>query len=315
VLRGVSSCDPRGARSAALVTAVLLLVASNAEAIVTARAPTGWSWNWESDDQAVPEQVFRQLFAFKLRTYPRIAGINFDVENGNDHFIASDMPFVETTLRGKLALIPPMRSRQIRLSANLSAVAFPIYLCETCKNGVPQSMLVPPDAKPGADAAKEAVGKKLLQFLFYAPAANRLLGKPEGYPLELSHWDRRAPEGDWTSVFEVISLGGVRGCDFCVELHSMMEENGTVLPFLQVLAYQRQGISASARFVAGELAFPAHRGDPRVVVTYDQIRREGSNIVARKVTESNLQTAMSGVPPGDHVTDVVLFSLFEDAGQ
>jgi len=307
-------CDRRSSRASALATAILLLTASSGHAIVTAPAPRGWSWDWENDEEAVPEQVFRQLFSFKLKTYPRIAGINFDVESGNEHWIANEMVFVETRLRGKLALIPPMRSRRISLSANLSAMVFPIYLCEMCKDGVTQSLFVRAGAKPGDDAAADDVGKRLLQFLFFDPASNRVLGKPDGYPLEVNHWDRRAPEADWTSVLEVISLTAVRDCPFCVELHSVTEENGTPLPFLQVLAYQRQGISASVRSVAGQLVYPAHRGDPRVVVTYEQIRREGSKIVARRLSESNVQTAMFGVPPGDHVTDVVLLSLFKDAG-
>lgn len=308
-------CDRRSSRASALATAMLLLTASSGHAIVTAPAPRGWSWDWENDEEAVPEQVFRQLFSFKLKTYPRIAGINFDVESGNEHWIANEMVFVETRLRGKLALIPPMRSRQIRLSANLSAIAFPIYLCDVCKDGVPQSLLVmPTGTKPAEDTARDDPGKKLLQFVFFDPASNRVLGKPDGYPLELNHWDRRAPEGDWTPVFEVTSVTAVRDCPFCVELHGITEENGASLPFLQVLAYQRQGISASVRSVAGQLAYPAHRGDPRVVVTYEEIRREGSKIVARRLSESNVQTAMFGVPPGDHVTDVVLLSLFKDAG-
>lgn len=307
-------CDLRRSRACALAIAVLLLTSSSAHAIVTGRPPRGWSWEWGNDEEAVPEQVFRQLFSFKLKTYPRIAGINFDVESGNEHFVANEMPFIETRLRGKLALIPPMRSRQMKLSENLSAIVFPIYLCEACKDGVPERLFVPPGAKPGDDAAADDVGKKLLQFLFFDPASNRVLGKPDGYPLELNHWDRRAPEADWTSVLEVISLTAVRDCPFCVELHSITEESGTPLPFLQVLAYQRQGIAASVRSVAGQLAYPAHRGDPRVVVTYEQIRREGSKIVARRLSESNVQTAMFGVPPGDQMTDVVLLSLFKDAG-
>src|SRR2546430_17678244 len=121
---------------------------------------------------------------------------------------------------------------------------------------------MPTGTKPAGAPARDAPGKKLPQFVFFAPASNRVLGKPDGYPLELNHWDRRAPEGDWKPGFEVTSVTAGRDCPFCVELHGITEENGASLRCLEVVADQRQGISRSGGAVAGARASPGQRGGP-----------------------------------------------------
>jgi hypothetical protein len=291
-------------------------------AFLAARPPvaravdTDESWAPTEATDAIPKTVFESLLSFKVKRYRPIRGINFNQEGGNEPVAHESLAFVQTTLRGQLALIPVARTQMIPLTDRVAALVFPIYLCSKCgKKGIPESLFVSPEADKKGLEAPPGTGSKLLQVLFYDRIANKELGKPEGFPLEWNSWDRRDETGnDWERVFEPgpERPTRVRNCSSCFVLSIEKENNHEYLGFAYVFAYATGKAYASKPYLVGDIRSSGNGLGPRVRVSMTDFHRESSGVIAHRKAESNLQSPIYEIAPGKEELDIPVLFLPPD---
>jgi hypothetical protein len=298
------------------VAALLLFVALVAGIATSARGlDRDESWAPAGVPYAIPKSVFESLVSFKVKRYRPIRGINFNQEGGNEPVAYETLTFVQTTLRGQLALIPTARTRLVPLTDRVAMLMFPIYLCAKCgKKSVPDWLYVPADANNKDLEAPPGTGTKLFQVLFYDRIANKELGKPEGFPLEWNRWDQRDSSGnDWKQVLEPSEPTPVRGCPSCVVLVIPMEEDHEIHGHLFAFAYEFEKALVSKPFLVGSIRFSNNGQGAEVGVGMEDFHRDSRGILAHRSTESNLKTPLFGILPGKHEEDLVLLWLHEGA--
>lgn len=248
---------------------------------------------WNAPER-VPLSVFKKTFAgSEVKKYPSLRGIqNLFADVNEDHELAR-MTFIQTRLRGHLALIPVESSRILRLSNKLSAIAFPIYLCTLCVNDkVPPSLYADMSAH-SAQRPRDAgaFGAKLFQVAFIDTVSNTFLAKPKDYPLESLRWDS-TETGNWSRDLD-LCIWPVASCRTCVEIRfNIATPEGPERDFLQIFSLMPSGAYTSARYGIGTQPPEAEK---KVVVSYYDVRRQGKDVLARRETSVGSETTSEEV--------------------